>query len=149
MDDLNAAIAKGAIDGLKEIAKDVLKAGTSFGRKQIGKLAVDFEFGFKEYLDRNYKRLSVVKTLLNPTTPVSLEASYVPPSLAIGEKQLTEDQFIARIKRDKFFVITGMGGSGKSIFLKHLFVRHYNEALGRVPIFVELRVCPERSCWIA
>jgi hypothetical protein len=144
MDDLNAALAKGAIDGLKEIAKDVLKAGTAFGRKQIGKLAVDFEFGFKEYLDRNYRRLSIVKTLLNPATPVSLEATYVAPSLAIGEKRLTEDQFISRIKKDKFFVITGMGGSGKSIFLKHLFVRHYNEALGRVPIFVELRnVKPE------
>jgi hypothetical protein len=87
MDELNSALAKGAIDGLKEIAKEVFRASAAFGKKQVGKLAVDFEYGFKEYLDRNYRRLSLVKTLLNPAVPVSLEATYVAPYLGVGQKR--------------------------------------------------------------
>ncbi|MFF8800756.1 MULTISPECIES: NACHT domain-containing protein [unclassified Methylobacterium] len=42
-------------------------------------------------------------------------------------------------------VISGIGGSGKSILLKHLYVRFYNESLGRVPFFIELRNIPHNK----
>jgi hypothetical protein len=139
VEDINAELAKGAIEGLKDIAKELLKGGAAFGKDKLAKLSVDFEFGFKEYLDRNLKRLSQVKTLLNPNSPVSLEATYVAPNLELENENIEEGEFIPRLRTDKFFVITGLGGSGKSIFLKHLFIRHYNEALGRIPTFIELR----------
>ena len=90
MNEFNDALVKGAIDGLKEIAKDVVKGAVALGRKQIGRLAVDFEYGFKDYLDRNYKRLSRIKTLLNPSEPIALEVTYVSPTFSLLEQRLAE-----------------------------------------------------------
>jgi hypothetical protein len=139
MNDLNEMLVKGAIDGLKDIVKDILKSATQIGQKELAKLLIDFEVGFKGFLDRNYKRLFRVKTLLNPANPVPLEATFVSPNLKFDTKVLSENDFISRLIEDKFIVITGIGGSGKSVFLKHLFLRFYAEKLGRVPFFIELR----------
>jgi hypothetical protein len=139
MSDINEMLLKGAIDGLKDIGKDILKSAGQIGRKEIAKLLVDFEVGFKGFLDRNYKRLFRVKTLLNPANPVPLAATFVSPNLKFDGKVLTEDDFLSRLVEEKFVVITGIGGSGKSVFLKHLFIRFYTEKLGRVPFFIELR----------
>jgi hypothetical protein len=139
MNDFGESLIKGAIEGLGELAKEIVKGGAALGRKQVAKLSVDFEFGFKDFLGRNYRRLSRVKTLLNPNLPASLEATYVAPNFRFGSRNLSERQFISLVSKEKFVVVTGIGGSGKSIFLKHLFVRYCNEALGRVPMFVELR----------
>jgi predicted NACHT family NTPase len=139
MNDFSDALVKGAVEGLKEIGKDVVKGAVTLGRKQVGKLSVDFEYGFKDFLKRNYKRLSRVKTLLNPTEPVAIEATYVSPNFSLQDRYFSEPEFLSFVSQEKFVVVTGTGGSGKSIFLKHLFVRHCKEALGRVPLFVELR----------
>jgi hypothetical protein len=139
MSELNEMLVKGAIDGLKDIVKDILKSTAQIGRKELAKLLIDFELGFKGFLDRNYKRLFRIKTLLNPANPVSLETTFVSPNLKFDGKVLSEKDFISRLIEDKFIVITGIGGSGKSVFLKHLFIRFYTEKLGRVPFFVELR----------
>lgn len=139
MEELSEAVIKGAVEGIKGIASDLVKMGASAGRKQLAKLSVDFEYGFKEFLERNYKRISRVKTLLNPTVPISVETAYVSPSFELDHDELTEDDFISLIAEQRFIVVTGIGGSGKSIFLKHLFVRFCNEALGKVPLFIELR----------
>ena len=139
MSDLNEMLVKGAIDGLKDIVKDILKSTAQVGRKELAKLLIDFEVGFKGFLDRNHKRLFRIKTLLNPANPVPLESTFVSPNLKFGGKVLSEKDFMLRLVEDKFIVITGIGGSGKSVFLKHLFLRFYTEKLGRVPFFVELR----------
>jgi hypothetical protein len=138
-EELGKLIVKGAAETLKEITKEVLSATVRFGKQKFAKISVDFEYGFRQHLDRSFEKLSKVKTLLNPNSPASLESIYVAPNLKLGVAEFTESRFLSLIPQNKFFVITGIGGSGKSIFLRHLFVRYYNEALGRVPIFVELR----------
>ena len=139
MVDLSEIAIKGATDALKDVVKDIVKSTAKFAQKEYKKLLIDFEGGFGTFLDRNHRRLSRIKTLLNPSTPVSLEATYVAPNLRCDDKLYTEEQFLSLLPENRFAVITGIGGSGKSVFLKHLYVRFYQEKLGRIPFFVELR----------
>jgi len=124
-----------------------IKDATSFlaqsGRKGLDKLSVDLEVGFKKYLDRNYKKLSSIKTLLNPSQSIKIESTYVSPNLLIADKKYNEDQFLSFMEDSSFVAVTAVGGAGKSVFLKHIFIRYYNESRGRIPVFVELRNMPK------
>jgi energy-coupling factor transporter ATP-binding protein EcfA2 len=142
MDEVNNAIAKGVAQVITDVGQYVWSGLQSAGRSEFKKLSVDFESGFRTFLNRNFKKYSKIKTLLNPGSPLSLEAVYESPSLEIGDETIDEDAFLDLIAEGNFAVITGRGGSGKSVFLKHIFVRYYNEARGRVPFFVELRNVP-------
>lgn len=115
------------------------------GKKGLDKLSVDLEVGFKKYLDRNYKKLSTTKTILNPSQSIKIENTYVSPNLLIADKRYNEDQFLSFMEDSNFVAVTAMGGSGKSVFLKHIFIRYYNEARGRIPVFVELRNMPKNG----
>jgi hypothetical protein len=133
----------GAVKVAYDLAKELLAYGTNIGKKEMGKLSVDFEGSFKRFLDRNYKQYSKIKTLINPATPFSLEKVFVSPLIEVAGKHLDEDGFLAALEADRLFVITGMGGSGKSVFMKHLLIRYYNEARGRIPFLIELRNLPK------
>ena len=95
--------------------------------------------GFGKFLVRNYRRISKVKTILNSSTPSSLESIFEAPNLLLDDQIITEQRLVERLQEVRFIVITGNGGCGKSIFLRHLFVRYYIEALNKIPIFIELR----------
>lgn len=142
MSDLTAGLVKGAAQAGAAIAKDIGMLLASKGVKEANKLTVTFEIAFQKFLDRNYKKFSRIKTLLNPSTPIALESVYEAPTVKVGGKILDEDQLLDLIESDKFLIITGLGGSGKSVLLKHFFVRYYNEGRGRIPFLVELRNLP-------
>ena len=125
MNELSEMLVKGTIDGVKEIAKELIKSAAHLGQKELKKTLLDFQMGFGSFLDRNYKRVSRIKTLLNPASPVSLEATFVPPSLIFEGKIISENELIPLLIEGRFVVITGIGGSGKSVLLKHLFITFY------------------------
>ncbi|MFH9170997.1 hypothetical protein [Methylobacterium sp. NPDC017609] len=79
-------MAKGAISSVQEIGRDLLKFLGSKGKKEIGKIKVDFEIGFATFLERNYKALSKIKTPLNPKSPVSLESTFEAPTITLDGK---------------------------------------------------------------
>ncbi|MCJ2105215.1 NACHT domain-containing protein [Methylobacterium sp. E-041] len=55
------------------------------------------------------------------------------------KKAEDEEQFVQNIEDRTGIVITGIAGSGKSMFMKHLFIRFCSDNIGLIPIFVELR----------
>ncbi len=138
MNDFADAVAKSAVDVAADLCKDFFKKLATFGQKETAKAAVDFSLGFGKYLERNYRRISKYKTILNQSTPVSLENSYESPNIQIEDDIVNENKFTAMLREIKFVVITGAGGSGKSIFLKHMFIKYYREALDEIPLFIEL-----------
>lgn len=145
MNDLSDALVKGAIEVAKDTLKEFIQNVVSKGKRELQKITIDQSGGFQKYLERNYKSVSRIKTLLNPSTPVQLETTYEAPKVTVDDQTLTEDKFIAQLERLKFVVLTGIGGSGKSVFLKHIFVNLYKNAIGRIPLFIELRDVAVRS----
>lgn len=142
-------IVQGAAEVIALLAKDIVLFLKDKGQRELDKLSVDLETGFKKFLDRNYRQYSKIKTLLNSAGPISLESAFESPFLSIDDNKIDEDSFISSVEDGNFFIITGMGGAGKSIFLKHIFIRYYNEARGRVPFLVELRNLPKGTSLIS
>ncbi len=142
IDSIPPTAIPGAIKAAVDLTKDALNSLVHIGRSESNKLSVDLEHGFRKFLDRNLKQVSKIKTLLNPTRPIPLESAFVSPFVNFGYKNISEDKFLEEIEENKFVVLTGMGGSGKSVFLKHIFIRYYNEARGRIPFIIELRNLP-------
>lgn len=144
IDSVPPAAIPGAVKAAVDLTKDLLNSLVNMGKSEANKLSVDLEHGFRKFLDRNFKQVSKIKTLLNPTKPISLESAFVSPFIQLDSKAIGEDDFLEEIEKNKFIVLTGMGGSGKSVFLKHLFIRYYNEARGKIPFLIELRNLPAK-----
>jgi len=136
---LDPAISATATALLPQLAKDLVSYAKQLGAKELGRASVDLETGFKRFLDRNLRQYSRIKTLINPGSPTPLDSAFESPNLNIDNELFTEDQFLSFIDTEQFAVIVGTGGSGKSVFLKHLFIRYFNEPRGRIPLLVELR----------
>jgi hypothetical protein len=59
--------------------------------------------------------------------------------LVLRNKTYTDDEFIEQLGELKSIVISGNAGSGKSMFMRYLFVALCEKGYGRIPLFVELR----------
>jgi hypothetical protein len=108
MNDLNELVIKGATDALKDVVKDITKSAAKFAQREYKKLLLDFEGGFGSFLERNFRRISRIKTLLNPSTPISLEVSYVAPNLGCGDRMISERDFFSQLPSNPFVVVTGI-----------------------------------------
>jgi predicted NACHT family NTPase len=80
-----------------------------------------------------------LKTIVNGETPIKLLEHYVPSDFIQQKRQVDEYVLVDEIFSLKNVVIMGTAGSGKSIFMKYLWLTLFNGARGRIPIFVELR----------
>lgn len=145
MNDLNDALVKGALEVARDIFKEFAQWALSKGKNELQKLAIEQTGGFQKYLERNYRSVSRIKTLLNPSTPVPLETTYESPKVTVDNLTLSEDKFVGEVERLQFIILTGLGGSGKSVLLKHIFIQFYKNSYGRIPIFVDLRNIPAEA----
>ncbi|WP_386372144.1 NACHT domain-containing protein [Sulfitobacter aestuarii] len=68
-----------------------------------------------------------------------LDEVYVKTRFSQGAEVLTDVQLTAKFAAGQRVVVKGNGGSGKTIFLKHLWLSRFQQPEGRIPIFVELR----------
>ncbi|EOL49920.1 NACHT domain-containing protein [Enterococcus caccae] len=99
------------------------------------------EFGtiYFEYLEKSFDKYSKVKTLLYKNTPKNLYSFFEPMNLRLGKKIITDtsnSENIVRINKKLF--ITGTGGIGKSMMMKHILLDTIkNETF--IPIFIELK----------
>jgi predicted NACHT family NTPase len=80
-----------------------------------------------------------VKTLLHRIDPIPIEKAYVQPTLKIRNRLVAGNEFADEFENLKYIVLTGLGGSGKSFFLKYTFLELCHNPFGRIPLFVELR----------
>ncbi|MDW3097264.1 MAG: NACHT domain-containing protein [Alphaproteobacteria bacterium] len=122
-----------------EATKSVLSRIVSLADKQIGKFLVDFEAGFQNYLIRNVEKCSSVKTLLYKSEPVDIAEAYVPPRFSISESEFSEKELRNFILDNKYLIVSGIAGTGKSMFMKNFIVESTKDISLGLPVFVELR----------
>lgn len=139
MSDFHAAIASGVAQAITSICRDLTLASANLAKSQLNKLVAEFEIGFTKYTHRTFEKCSKVKTLLHRHEPISINSAYVAPYIGFSKRSVDEDEFIKLLDEDRKVVVTGIAGSGKSMFLKHLFVSMCNSSQRRIPIFIELR----------
>ena len=78
--------------------------------------------GLPAYLAANYAKCETLKTLLNRNDPIALTDCFVAPDFNLKGAIISSTAFLDHINQsgDKV-VITGLAGSGKSVFLKYSF----------------------------
>jgi hypothetical protein len=99
--------------------------------------------GLPEYLAANFSKCETVRTLLKRDAPTLLADIYESPNFSSDGKTVPEEELIRRIGRElNKTIVSGIAGSGKSIFLKHLFRASIEKGMTFYPVFFELRNFP-------
>jgi len=128
------------------IAAEYLKANqdamfgvVTDGLKQVGRrLRANFASSYQNYLQRVLERYSVGKSFLYRTEPVPLYDFYVPMGLATEHHELPHATIGQATAMSSHFVISGLGGSGKSLMMRHFLIGCIT-GKRKTPILVELR----------
>lgn len=138
IDAIGQDAGKFVADFLSANIERILKLGgqawTSFDESAQIKLRT----AYKDYLKVTRERYSRSKSFFIRSQSVDLYSYYVATGIKCGPRTISTPTFSNCINSSRRIVITGTGGSGKSVLMKHLFLdcirdKHY------VPIMVELR----------
>lgn len=119
------------LDSLAEAGKGVLNYASNRVRLALRKT-------YEVYLRVLLEKYSRTKSFFIRTEPVSLYSFYVPLAIGSGDSFVPSPGYQDIEKLSRLAIITGLGGSGKSMFLRHLLLDAVATAQ-RVPILVELR----------
>jgi NACHT domain len=130
---------------LTDLVKDAAKNTSKALLASFQKLADAYRKDLSAYLDGTLAKCLTVKTFLNWDTPVHLDQIYVNTVLTHRSRIHDDESFIRQLLHLKYVLVIGTAGSGKSMFMKHLFVRLCRRTEGRVPLFVEMRYVNERG----
>lgn len=113
-----------------------------FGKKAYGKvdavLQVSLKTAYTDYLNASRLKYSKSKSFFIRNQPVELYTYYVPTGISCGDKLISKPDFKKCTEFTNRIVISGTGGSGKSVLIKHLFLNCIQEKT-HTPILIELR----------
>lgn len=111
--------------------------GKSIWKDMTDKARLHMQKSYREYLTCVTERYSKAKSFFVRSEPTYLYDFYVPAGISSKREQLPAS-VKALSKASSFTVITGSGGSGKSMFMRHLLLDSVKQKQ-KVPVFIELR----------
>jgi hypothetical protein len=129
-------VVRGAIESA---AQGLMGYVGKAARGLIDRTVVELKIGFEPYLNNSYHRCRHFKTILNTQTPLEVTKHYVNINLTNGDSKKFDDEVIDSISALKFVVVTGLAGSGKSMFMKYMTCKFFESPRYGLPLFVELR----------
>lgn len=112
-------------------------AKTLYGKAdEAVKLKLKLAYG--EYLENAKNKYSKSKSFFVRDKSIDLYEYYVPTGLECAGKIIDRPMFYNCLKSSSMIIITGTGGTGKSVLIRHLFLDCIRDKRF-VPILVELR----------
>lgn len=113
-----------------------------FGKSVYGKadaaIQVTLRTAYTNYLNASRLKYSKSKSFFIRSQPVELYSYYVSTGITCGLKHINKPDFQNCSEFTNRIVISGTGGSGKSVLMKHLYLDCI-QAKTHVPILIELR----------
>jgi len=148
--ELAAGIAAKLVE--RFIAASATKIGKS-AKKVSEDIAVLFNTCFKPYLASQYDLYSKTKVIVSPLQPVNIADVFEPPEISVNNERkryptkrgMDFKSFEDLLKDKARIIVTAIAGSGKSMFLKYLFLSMCKGSGKYLPIFIELRALNELS----
>jgi len=136
---LGAAAQSVVSDAIDRAKKTLTERAGAFAISLKNRAVVDLRIGFNDFLKASYERCRTFKTILSPQEPLDVVTHYVNVDLSLGNKKIKDVDLISNIIAAKCVVVTGLAGTGKSMFMKYLTVDLFQKKSGSLPLFVELR----------
>lgn len=132
---------------LEKCVEPILKKMKDFSSEQWNEFLIDFDIAFRKYTEKSYTKYSKVKTILYRTEPKYIYDFFEPPILKLNQVKFIKTENINDVLEiSHFLIIQGIGGIGKSMLMKHLFLNElvHNDL---VPIFFELKEINTITNW--
>jgi len=127
---LTAELLGGAIRAVSESASTMF---TSFS----GQLKTNFKLGYESYITSLYDRYSKGKSFFSRDQAIDFYDYYVSVGVKCGDNIIREPSYL-HITPHHRLIISGLGGAGKTILLRHLLLGCILDG-NKLPILVELR----------
>lgn len=127
-----------AADFLAKNIKNITDVAKKTYEKLDEKIQLKIKSAYTKYLETTAEKYSKSKSFFISERPVYLYDYYVPIGISCASTEITTPSIESCIKESFRIVITGTGGSGKSILVKHLFLDCISNS-PYAPILVELR----------
>jgi hypothetical protein len=129
---------------ISAFVSEAAKSFAAFFKQGKKELDYFFDKNVRRYLKSQYAKNISVKTILKGSTPVYFYDVYFPLSLEYDGNCLVKDNSISILEKTSKVTIIGEAGSGKSMLVKHLFLRQIRKK-EKIPINIELRYLPDRT----
>ncbi|MCZ4695516.1 NACHT domain-containing protein [Ancylomarina euxinus] len=125
-----------------ELLSDQMKGIVNVGRDFLKGSADNIQFSLRtiytDYIKRVYDRYGKSKSFFIRDNPVELYNFYVPMGIKCEEIIINSSNLKGILNVNTHSIISGTGGAGKSIMLKHLFIDSLKQKK-QIPVFIELR----------
>jgi hypothetical protein len=92
-----------------------------------------------DYIDKQQGRLGKVRNMFFERTPAKLREIYVQPELIVDDRVVDEKYLVSRLTHSKRTLVTGIAGIGKSLLLRHTFLRLCEADFSVFPIYLDCR----------
>lgn len=131
-------INKIAVEFVNQNIESFYNTGKGVLKGAANKIRLHLDNSYKDYLACVTERYSKAKSFFIRDEPTYLYQFYVPIGVSCGEVKIKKASLSEIISVNPFVVITGGGGAGKSMLMRHLFLDAIAQKQ-KVPIFLELR----------
>jgi len=130
------------VNVMSKIAEDVALSAWEKVKKFFKDIsaqdAIRYGTAYEEYLKNAKNKYSKIKTLIYRHSPRDIYSFYECIGLRYKGKDIDTSTVLNLIDLSSKIIVTGTGGIGKSMLMKHLFLNSI-ESMGLIPIFIELR----------
>ena len=124
------------------ILEDAIKSSWGKVKKYFkdlsAKEAIEYGSAYEIYLKNTKEKNGKIKTLIYRHTPKDLYSFYECIGLSYNGYTIDTKSIINLIEVSNKIIITGTGGIGKTMLIKHLFLNTINET-SFIPVMIELR----------
>lgn len=134
-DFLMAAVAKPTADAIAP----ALSKFFGFVGSTVKVSQARFIEDFRKYCTYMHEKNSRVRSLISKNKPLNLLDVYQPAKFRYENGDISQSTLIERFSRGGRIIVKGNGGSGKTFFLKYLWLHQFHGSSGKIPIFIELR----------
>ncbi len=136
--DINKISAEVISDLAKNAAGNIIKKLTKVYKDIVNKEQVDYGLAFEKYLLDAESHISMAKTILYGQVPHHLYSFFECMNVCNRKKFIDTKNVNNLLNTGHKIIITGTGGIGKSMLMKHFFLDAIKNTV-YIPILVELR----------
>jgi len=94
---------------------------------------------FESYYSATYRKCDSVKIIIDRSQLHRLADVYVKGAYGIADQTLNDDGIVQLVRDNHRVLVQGLGGIGKTMLLKYVWLSIFREPAGRLPLFIELR----------
>lgn len=120
------------------MADKCLKISRKYCKDLINRAQIDIGTAYAEYLEFSYNNINKVKTILYRDSGKPLYSFYECVGVRQGSEIINTVSVNYIFEKGNFILITGTGGTGKTIMLKHFFLNCINDT-EYIPVLVNVR----------